>query len=591
MVTITGSFTEFNGSLRSMETYCTDSQIVTSARLTIILTLLTRIVHFLASTTGPCRLTRPNQSPVTLRLRYEPEDDGTEKDLEIEVVMLASDVWGDRALATESDLHKRFPGTIPRFWHGGYSDLLIVDEDQIDPSSDYLCIEIPIGRSSPSSQNQSSSQPPSPSSHHYPKNEECDISQPPPKRPKESSDQPQSTMKAYIPHFICELNGLSSVKQHLKDSARRSEVLFGFVISLLGGALHLSYPPTLDEAKLHCEITMLHETYDLPMSTAPQILDSTLAALNLPQPVPIQPPPGLIADLTEFVWLSCSQSQHCLSFLVPHLTKPTTDFTSFLQRLLPFATLNLPRFLELARFDVDDRAGKFPRVWTSHLELSKQLLESHVINYKDASFKIFDRIDSSVHIPPHLFSLSSSVVDKAGKKSVMRRLVHKDLLVRRWPYFKIMLSSGLSESTSQSAELPFSDIAIEWLMKPIYDRFDDEVPREAALEFAELGPQFGLFESLEETNKRMTSLNVLPRFNKLIENALKTAFDETADAINLSHSVGAHGYWKDILEPIVRQCIKQSNCTLELAPGLHPDIVAAAQALALSLQLFPSLNE
>lgn len=273
-----------------------------------------------------------------------PDDIKNDLELEIDVVMRTADFVGVEAVLSEPDLHKRFPGIIPRFSHNRDSELLIVDEAQLDPSSDYLCIEIPIGRQS------SSSSPPQ-------SLENEDIIEPPSKRAKLSSDQTHNTMKAYIPQFTGDLSGLSYIKQQLKDSARRSEVLFGFVITLLGGVLHLSYPPILDEAKLYCEVISLYKAYEHPMGEIIPTFAHVLDALKRPQPVPIPSLAQLMIDLVEFVWVSCSQSPTCLTLLAPFLTNPA-DSSVLLKRIGPLVSENPSCFIQLVRWDVDKEPWK-----------------------------------------------------------------------------------------------------------------------------------------------------------------------------------------------------------------------------------------
>ena len=237
----------------------------------------------------PCALAvRPDQHP----FKVEPT-------MEVTVLIRAFDLFLEPG--RESDLPKRFPGLIPRFWHQRDSELIVVDTDKLDPSKHYLCLEIPVSH---------------PSTHQQDNQDDANgdekIVEPPSKRAKTSSYTPQSTMKVYIPHFLGELYGIASAAESLKNSARPSAVLFGFIISALGGVLHLSYPPTIDEAKLYCEVISLFEHHDIAMGEIIPTFAHVLNSLGQPHPVPIAPQTQSLDELFEFVWVMCSQSRTCL---------------------------------------------------------------------------------------------------------------------------------------------------------------------------------------------------------------------------------------------------------------------------------------
>ena len=140
------------------------------------------------------------------------------------------------------------------------------------------------------------------------------------------------TFIVYVPQFAVEHYNLLSTFESLKDSAHRSEVLFGFVISLLGGVVHLSYPPTLDESKLYCEILVLFEHHGLPMPESLITFANLINDLSVPQPVPIPPYSHMLIELAEFVWVMCSQNRTCLSLLVPYLSNQEAS-SALLRRL------------------------------------------------------------------------------------------------------------------------------------------------------------------------------------------------------------------------------------------------------------------
>lgn len=405
--------------------------------------------------------------PWEFGLEYEPCD------VTLKVVIRCVDRLGVEAAVFESDLHERFPGVIPRFWHNRDSLHLVVDAEELDPETHYMTIELPTDHGQPTS------------AHHQDPQSDDEVPHPS-KRPKTSSDNTRNTMKVYLPYYLADFYGLSSITEQLKDSARRSEVLCGFIVSVLGGAPHISYPPTLDQAKLYCEIIALHEHYGIPTSEIVPSFAHTLSALTLTQPVRIPLQAELIHALVEFVWVSCSQSPTCLAVLEPCIVRRE----KLLERLAFAEPLNPARYAEI-------RCSKVKNPHQASNDFKSALLRTfqQASYLGNTAFKVFDKMtDDSVPLPPHLFSISSSVVDIHGEKSGMRRLVHTDRLVKHWPYFKSLIDSGLSEARSQHAELPLSDLAIELLIKSFYHTDPLPIPQDTAIELIELGPQIGLYD-------------------------------------------------------------------------------------------------
>ena len=403
--------------------------------------------------------------------------------------------------ANESDLHKRFPNIFPHFWHNRDSEQLVVDADNLDRTKHYLCIEIPIDHSSSPHQDEGD-------------DDEVIDKVSSSKRVKTSSPTVREVMNVYIPHYRAELYRLASVAKHLKDSARHPRVLLGFIISVLGGILHMSYPPSVDECKLYCEVIVLYEHYGLPIGEIASTFAHVINSLILPQPITIPPYTQFLADMYEFVWVMCSQNHTCLSLLAPLLSiKENT--VSVATRIGALMTLNPTLFVELMQWKWEKDCWKLPNCqWalpdiypqssdrygsrTDPMDMLKQhLQESNEFHFNGIAFKVFDKIDDTVVLPSYFFSITSSVADSNGVKSGMRRLVHKELLVEQWPYFRSLIESGLSESKSQLVELPFCDLAIELLLKLLYYPYWCKMSRETALELIELGPQFGLFDALK----------------------------------------------------------------------------------------------
>lgn len=402
-------------------------------------------------------------------------------------------------------------------------------------------------------------------------------------------------MKVYIPQFIVEIYQLRPAFESLKDSARRSAVLFGFIISALGGTLHLSYPPTLEECQLYFEVITLYEHYGVSMGEIIPTFAHVLDSLLKPKIVLIPPQVRLIDDLVEFAWLMCSQSRTCLALLAPFY-ESTEASSKLLERFGHLTSLDPTRFIELVQWKWCKKPWKLPRyhdiILPTLYSVEDGTFPSHFIDYARDAFcrrefansalVQFDNTDSAP-IPPHLFGIASSLVDKNGEKSGKRHLVHKALLMQRWPYFKALFNSGLSESKSHLAELPLSEDTIKWLIKAIYVSRWANPSHESIIELLENGPQFGLFDALVlHEDNTITATNVSPTFQSVIGAALRvfgpvSPFHSSDQSLNASHRLGLHDFWKRRLDSLRTE--KYPPNFARDFPNLHPEIVAAAEAI------------
>ena len=386
-------------------------------------------------------------------------------------------------------------------------------------------------------------------------------------------------MKVYLPYLLAELYCILPLVTRLKDSARHCTVLFGLIISLLGGVLHLSYPPTLDEGKLYCEVISLYEHYGLVLGDIVPTFAHVLHALEQPQPFPVAPHAAFLDELFEYVWVVCSQSRTCLSLLAPCLSN-ANDAPRLAKRLDHLLSLNYARFIEFVKWKWEQTPWKLPKTDSAScmIILKRELQQREEFHYNNHVFKVFDKIDDSVVLPAHLFSITGSVASKDVIKSGMRSLVYMELLVEQWPYFKHFIESGLSESKAQAAELPLSDDTIKMILKslsgPDHGR---DMARELATELIEFGPQLGLFDSLVHQKGYIEAANVAQPFADLVRCAVGTLFDYSPEAMNLSHAMGFHDFWKSKMPELYRQNYDDNYISIFISK-LIPEIAAAAPA-------------
>lgn len=371
----------------------------------------------------------------------------------------------------ESDLHKRFPGVFPRFWRNAESELLVVDRADLGPQSDYSVLEIPkIERETTSRSNST-------------ENGDGEI-EPPSKRPT-TIDSLQTAISVYVPSAKAHSLRLSPTMLALKDSMHRTEAITGFVVTSLGGVLHVSQPPTLEELQLYCDVLAIYDQHKLHIG---DFIGTFAHALNTIYQAHKQSSHLQVLDsLFESVWVH-SRSLVCLSFLAPLLSK-CADHKRLLKRIGNLILLNGDLFMDFTHFPSSSLKLSetlkqcpdllLPDVYHPYLQDPEDVeaaLDSPnpdffhrgVCTIGGEQIKMLDEIDASFFVPLHLMSISSTYTNKQGKVSTKRQLAHKSLLVKHWPYFTNLINSGLSESRTRTVELPIPIRAINTAVGLLY---------------------------------------------------------------------------------------------------------------------------
>ena len=161
------------------------------------------------------------------------------------VCFLPHPAFGNECDLTDSDLYQRFPDVFPRFSNNNFSSLLLVEGDEAPSVLEYSNYEIPVSTSS------------------SPREVNCE-EPPAARRPKSALSSVTETFTIMAPASLAHFVRLPDAIIKLKDVSLPTQSKMGFVVSLFGGALHLSYPPTAEQLQLYAHVIRLYELCGFP---------------------------------------------------------------------------------------------------------------------------------------------------------------------------------------------------------------------------------------------------------------------------------------------------------------------------------------
>lgn len=550
----------------------------------------------------------------TEQVPYDAENDEFPPSFTVTIYARATDMLGmdDSAILVESDAHKRLPGVFPRFWHNRDSKLLVLDPALLDAEIDYTCIKIPLSDGK-------TSRAPLPTEPGDAENE------PRSKRAKTTDLSTREVVDLYISSDMDDWLCLSHAIRKLEGSTHRTEALTGFVVTSLGGIPHMSYPPTLDQLFLYCEIISIYDQRMLPFGEFVATFANVLESLHKDPTFRLTDVRDLLYRMFDYVWVNCSQSRTCLEILAPFLktsddhkrllkligtsvSRKTDAFVDFLhlslagrmdktqrdpiRRIKTYVKLSLPEsYSTLIKVDY----AKGASFGASKLEFYRR----GVVGAGDQRVKIFDQIDASFIPPLHLVSLSSALLGPDGEKSKMRLLVHKSLLVKHWPYFSNLMSSGLAESRTRTVELPLTEASMRIIVGLLYGHEPDWEDLEArynfALDILAHGPQLGLLTLNPYVPKEPHT--TLPLIKYLVTKSFDAFFSDdfvskavssveaSIKSANGSHNLGLSVWSTRVLQALVEHEWPTSKprreySKIELLDALlHPDLLPELEEL------------
>ena len=495
-----------------------------------------------------------------------------------------------------SNLHENSP--FPRFYRVGHSASLCINDDSTPTSVNYSYQTVEY---SPTETSQSDS---------TEGGDETHIS-PHVKRPKKLNKHPVNTIKVGIPTTIADIIDLNDIIASLNDSTMPISSKLGFIVAVLGGVPHISYPPTIEELQLYCHVITLLQRNGFSHRELIAILDVILKGLSGPVLGDYEPDvvskTKLLDSMFECVWIDCGCNQELLDVLAP-LLATTEDHARLLGRLGGLVALNPTAFVEFTHWklynvhkslkelrfgnnaDMDYFVGSLQdppsrdRInagFTLEDKIS-DIWKNNELVCDSQRFKISDSFSSVPSpIPASLVCFLSSIADVSTKQ---RHLVHVDLIRSRWPYFDRLLNSGLSESQTRLVELPLSDDTIRVVLGMFYGFEALQITLASSIfrEILEHGSEFGFFSSLQVVNNSSNSATIIakfdtPTFASLVNRALKETFptqlstpEAVVEQLNFAYQLGAIDWCSDIIS-------KNRGHLLSANDGLAPELVTFLQ--------------
>ena len=457
------------------------------------------------------------------------------------VTRLAIDVLGEEAALTESNLHERFPDVFPRFWYSGSSPLIIIEGDATPTWTPYMYIEMPTNEYIDGVDGTDE--------------EDSDNFEPSSKRIKTASSsslRSRKTIRVGMPTLYYTVAGLADLLPRLEDSTHRPIAIIGFIISVLGGTLHLTYPPTLTDAQLYCEVIALSEQLSYKLAGLEATFSSTLNSFRRPQPIAIDPPNDLLIQLAASTWVSCNQNETCLSMIALCLSTKT-DQTRLLERLGSMVTLNPGAFVQMVRDaphgqdrdynppssepdSYENRWGKredreprpepcVPALDQIQSKLGSCLQQYYTTGPLKLGNDVFEWIapfNPDERIPLDFISIVPTGDEKAPNQTETRFLAHVSLLVEQWPYFARLMNSGLSEAQTRVVRLPLSTGLVKALLYCLYcvDYPLRYLTKSTAMELIERAPEFGFGATTENDPEGFQISEITPFTERMRQGTL-----------------------------------------------------------------------
>ena len=434
------------------------------------------------------------------------------------------------AYLEESDLHNRFQSIFPRFHKSGHSALLCVGDDVPPSQTPYTFYD--IRASMPNTSDTRAMEE---------KKDEDNVEAI--KRSKILDHSVVNTLHVGVPTYLADILDFGTIIPQLNESIEPTKVIFGFVVAMLGGTLHMSYPPKEDEMKLYCHVSMLQQRYGRSEGEVLAILENVLDGLNGSPPDAEKMESqdlealkrsnrDLMYTMFECVWMECNGNEKLIRLLAPRLTLES-DHLNIMKRLGGLLSLHPKPFLDFVQWKYDnmfyewktaeegDASRAIDRLsWDYHFEPISYQHPKHTINSELAQtwisgvFKTQSGAQSFGQflpksllpspLPATLVAFASSLLDSnaetADDSSSMVYLAHFEVVYQKWSWFKHLINSGLSESISRFITLPFSLGAIRLVLQTIYDapiHQYEKVDTGALFDILNFGAEFGLFSSLQ----------------------------------------------------------------------------------------------
>ena len=355
--------------------------------------------------------------------------------------------------------------------------------------------------------------------------------EPPKKRPKKAAARsPKPTappsISIGVPSSLVLSYNLQTKLKSLNDTLLPTSSLIGYIVTLLGGVLHISYPPTIEELTLYCHVVYLHRRLDTLGREVEDTLTGVLSGLSRYDDFGALPSQTVL-DLARVVWLDCSRDEQLLelvtglldqkllvSFLnfvypiqpnaaayvsmaksvfdrplseaVPEVTRSAfrmDPFSSSLDRLLPTSAVS--------KADIAPTAGKKTTAKKASAKRGSTAKKSTAAaSTTDDAAALLDATESS-----YLVHFKSSIPGDATSVPLVHTL-HAAICALQWP--TLLLQPIVS--------LPLSDSCILIILQAMYAAFTNDLTDykpfstlegpKAAIRLLSDGKELGLFSKL-----------------------------------------------------------------------------------------------
>ena len=204
------------------------------------------------------------------------DDEGDTTDYELHFKLHISAIYSAHFDPLEPvDDYKQLGDTFPSFYDSGFSHFVCFNDDPQLDEIEYAHYEY----RSVDDQRSTSTNKAATTRTHKTQRKAASSN----KRPKLSENsvpsQPQSVRVA-VPVEIVECLDLGEHLLALQDENLPLSIIIPYIITLFGGVLHISYPPTLDELVLYMQMIHLHEKFNIPCGDLSRTLYHVVSMLD-----------------------------------------------------------------------------------------------------------------------------------------------------------------------------------------------------------------------------------------------------------------------------------------------------------------------
>ena len=182
---------------------------------------------------------------------------------------------GNRRRLDPVNDYRQLGSIFPTFYHAGFSRFLCFNDAPQREGMEYIFFEYGFG-----DDQRSTSIDKAVNTETHSTQEKASSSNKRPKLSENSVPSQHQSVRVAVPIQLVELLGLSEHLLDLQDENLPLSIVIPYIITLFGGVLHISYPPTLDELVLYMQMIHLHENFGIPCGNLSRTLFRIFERLN-----------------------------------------------------------------------------------------------------------------------------------------------------------------------------------------------------------------------------------------------------------------------------------------------------------------------